>query len=145
MSYDHYTILKVPTVGDGDSSQDTLVAGTTTILDDTPTAPSLVTSSVLRLFDSGSGAEIHLVAQSLDVATLSFDVVFPASVMISSQPICGGADHGLDGCGDEVFAWQKTAGFVEDGWTTVKGKKVKPSTPFDMALHSQKSGPKGKG
>ena len=48
-----------------------------------------------------------------------------------------------DGCGVVDFSWQKAAGLVEDGWTTVKGKKVKPSTPFDMALCSQKLGLKG--
>lgn len=50
-----------------------------------------------------------------------------------------------DGCDSDDFAWQKAASLVEDGWTTIKGKKVKFSTPtFDMALRSQKMGPKGK-
>ena len=49
------------------------------------------------------------------------------------------------GSGVADLRWQKAAGLVEDGWTTVKGKKVKPSIPsFDMALRSQNTGPKGK-
>ena len=50
-----------------------------------------------------------------------------------------------DGYDADDFAWQKAASLVEDGWTTVKKKKVKSSTPtFDMALRSQMVGTKGK-
>ena len=54
---------------------------------------------------------------------------------------------GISGIGSSVddLQWHKAIGLVEDGWTTVKGKKINPSTTsFDMALHSQKKGSKGK-
>ena len=48
-------------------------------------------------------------------------------------------------CGVDDFSWQKVARMVEDGWTIVKGKKVKPSIPsFDMSLLSHKMGSKCK-
>ena len=49
------------------------------------------------------------------------------------------------GSGVANLWWQKVVGLVEDGWTIVKGKKIKPSTTsFDMELHSQKKGSKDK-
>ena len=54
---------------------------------------------------------------------------------------------GISGIGSSVadLRWQKAASLVEDGWTTVKGKNIKPSiASFDMALRSQKKGSKGK-
>ena len=49
------------------------------------------------------------------------------------------------GCDGVDLHWQKATSLVEDGWTIVKGKKVKSSTPsFDMALRSHKKGSKGK-
>ncbi len=64
---------------------------------------------------------------------------------------CGGGSSSLAECDLEIvcgvddFAWLKTDAMVEDGWTIVKGKKVKPSIPsFDMSSRSQKMGSKGK-
>ena len=48
-------------------------------------------------------------------------------------------------CDGANFKWKKDASLVEDGWTTVKGKKFKPSNlAFDMTLQSNKKGSKGK-
>ena len=53
---------------------------------------------------------------------------------------------GISGGSDVAdFWWQKAAGLVEEGWTVVKGKNIKPSSAsFDMALRSHKKGSKGK-
>ena len=63
-------------------------------------------------------------------------------VVTSSSLASGVSDSGCDGAN---LHWQKAASLVEDGWTIVKGKKVKSSTStFDVALRSQKKGSKGK-
>ena len=78
----------------------------TVVPNNIPIAPTLVMSFVQPLSNSGSGIDAHPIAPSSDVATLSIDVVIPASAMISSLPtFCGVVDHGDDGCGDDVFAW----------------------------------------
>ena len=64
------------------------------------------------------------------------------SAVTSSSLASGVSGFGCDGAD---LHWQKAASLVEDGWTTVKVKKVKPSTPsFDMAPRSYKKGSKGK-
>ncbi len=82
---------------------------------------------------------VPLVAPSQDVVGLSLVSAITSSARVSSLALrVLGA-----GCGVANFEWQKAIGLVEDGWTTVNEKKVKPST-FDMPLHSQKKGSKGK-
>lgn len=66
MSDDHYTVLKAPYVGDGDSSQDSMVASMNAILVGSPVAPSLETSSILPLsadvsFADDSSVELEFV------------------------------------------------------------------------------------
>lgn len=89
--------------------------------------PMVVTSSDHPLPDSvfGDSTVTPLAASSLDIVAPSLDVVDPSSVVVRSR-IAGVL---RDGCGVVDFAWQKAAGLVDDGWTTVKGKK-------GQALHS---------
>ena len=68
----------------------------------------------------------------------SLDAVIPVASSSLVSGIFGGS------CVANL-QWQKATGLVEDGWTVVKGKKMKPSTAsFDMALRSHKKGSKGK-
>ena len=68
----------------------------------------------------------------------SLDAYFPVTASSLVSRISGGSD--VADC-----RWQKVAGLVEEGWTIVKGKKIKPSSAsFDMALRSHKKGSKGK-
>ena len=68
----------------------------------------------------------------------SLDVDFPVVASSLVLGISGGS-------GVADLQWQKAIGLVEDGWTVVKGKKIKPSiASFDMALCSHKKGSKGK-
>ena len=138
---DHYTVQKASSVRNGASSQDTL-ATESTVISNGKIVPTVVTSSDHPLPNSISG-DLTIappVASSLDIFAPSLDVVDPSFVVVRSLTagVLG------DGCGVPEFAWLKATSLVEDGWTTVKGKKVKPSTPFDMALRSPKVGPKGK-
>ena len=102
--------------------------------------PTMVTSSYHLLLDSISG-DLTIappVASSLDFTAPFLDVVdFFAMVCSQAVGVLG------DGCGVSDFLGQRVASLVEE-WTIVKGKKVRPSTPFDTALRSQKLGMKGK-
>lgn len=71
------------------------------------------------------------------------DVVLTAGVVQSLVQASPGSVRG-NGSDVDSMAWQKAASLVEDGWTTVKGKKCKSSTPFDMNLRSHKDGQKWK-
>ena len=60
----------------------------------------------------------------------------PLSCSVGTSSLVG-RDLG-DACGLDNFAWQKATGMVEDGWTKLKRKKVKPSFPsFDVFTFSK--------
>ena len=91
---------------------------------------TLVNGNMVMPTTSISSGSVLLVSSSLDVV-----IPIAASSLVSG--ISGGS-------GVADLRWQKAAGLVEDGWTIVKGKKMKPSiASFDMALWSQKKGSKG--
>ena len=103
------------------------------LLKDPLLAPSIVAASL----SSGASIEVPSMVPLWGASVSSLVSVVTSSPLASgvSSSSCDGAD----------LHWQKAASLVEDGWTTVKGKKVKPSTPsFDMALRSYKKGSKGK-
>ena len=60
---DHYTVLKASTIGDSDSSHDTLVAAMNVVLDGSLVSPSLETSFVLPLSADDSSADDSLVEE----------------------------------------------------------------------------------
>ena len=133
---DHYTVQKAPSVGGGlvDSSQDSLEVDFVVAPHDLNVSPTVVANIVVSpsnvaIYDSIDAPHVTLAPEGA-VVTLS----------------CSGGTSSLaeralgDVCGLDDFSWQKAAGMVEDGWTKVKEKKVKPSFPsFDMSLCSQKT------
>lgn len=147
VSDNHYTIQKVSSDGDGlvGSSQDSLVADYVVVSNDSNDAPTVVTNTVVP-------PSVVVVVDPIvaPLTALSQEgAIVPSTAVVPSR-----SDGGVSsptarvlevGCDVVDLAWQKAARKVEDGWTTIKGKKVKSSTPsFDMSLCSQKTRPKCK-
>ena len=75
------------------------------------------------------------------------DLLVAPSQVVDVPVVVSSLVSGISRIGSGVvdLQWQKATSLVEDGWTIVKEKYIKPSpTSFDMALRSQKKGSKGK-
>lgn len=139
VSDDHYTIQKAPSIGAGlvDSSQDSLVADFFAAPHDLNVSPIEVANTIVPPLD----------ATNADSIISPLMAMAPGGAVVPSG---GGASSLVEWalgaiCGVDDFFWIKSTGMMEYGLTKVKGKKVKTSIPsFDMSLHSQKMGSKGK-
>ena len=110
--------------------------------------PSLVPAVISSAagFPLASGASVPCGGPAVSQCQLAAGLVGVGRTSVNATPIAASSlVSGISGgSGVADLRWQKVAGLVEDGWTIVKGKKMKPSiASFDMALRSQKKGSKG--